>query len=94
MLFDLLRFLFTVGYFVIVSLESPSQTLKSSILTLLSFSQSVKAFSAFSLFKATRVLLRIVMEILKDMVPFLLFVFATTLAVALLFTSATLEDNL
>ena len=93
-LFDLLRFLFTFIYFIVAILEAPSQTTKSVVLTLLTFSQSMKAFTLFSLFRATRVLLRIVIEIVKDMVPFLLFVTATTLAVALLFTSATINDDL
>ena len=57
----------------------------------------MKAFQIFSLFKSTRVLLRIVIEIVKDMIPFMLFVLATTFTVSLLFTSATpdaaLTDN-
>ena len=59
------------------------------LLTLLSFFQSVKAFHIFSIFKSTRVLLRIVIEIVKDMIPFMIFVIATTITVSLLFTSAT-----
>ena len=49
----------------------------------------MKAFQIFSLFKSTRVLLRIVIEIVKDMMPFMAFVLATTVTLALLFTSAT-----
>lgn len=44
--------------------------------------------------KSTRVLLRIVIEIIKDMIPFFLFVLVTTLVISLLFTSATTRDNL
>ena len=44
--------------------------------------------------KSTRVLLRIVIEIVKDMIPFMLFVVATTIAVTLLFTSAKPQDSL
>lgn len=55
----------------------------------MSLFHSVKAFSIFSLFKSTRVLLRIVIEIVKDMIPFFLFVCATNLVVSLLFTSST-----
>ena len=93
-LFDMLRFIFTFVYFAVAMSDSPSQTAKSTILTVLALSQSVKAFSIFSLFKGTRVLLRIVIEIVKDMVPFFLFVLATTLTITLLYTSAILEDNL
>lgn len=89
-LFDLLRFLFTFVYLGVAFANSPSQMTKSVILTILAFSQSVKAFSIFSLFKGTRVLLRIVIEIVKDMVPFFIFVFTTTLIISLLFTTATL----
>ena len=57
----------------------------------------MKAFQIFSLFKSTRVLLRIVIEIVKDMIPFMLFVLATTFTISLLFTSAApdaaLTDN-
>ena len=49
----------------------------------------MKAFQIFSLFKSTRVLLRIVIEIVKDMIPFMVFVLATTIIVSLLCTSAT-----
>ena len=68
---------------------SSSSSSKTVLLTPLSFFQSVKAFQIFSLFKSTRVLLRIVIEIVKDMIPFMLFVVATTIAVSLLFASAT-----
>lgn len=93
-LFDALRFVLTFIYFGIAISDNQSQTTKSVFLTLLAFSQSVKAFSIFSLFKGTRVLLRIVIEIVKDMIPFFLFVLATTLTITLLYTSATLEDDL
>ena len=64
------------------------------LLTLLTLFQAVKAFQIFSLFKSTRVLLRIVIEIVKDMIPFMLFVLATTVSLSLLFTSATPDADL
>ena len=90
--FDILRFVFAFTYFgVVVSGDGSSSesSTKTVLLTLLSLFQSVKAFQIFSLFKSTRVLLRIVIEIVKDMIPFMLFVLATTFTVSLLFTSAT-----
>ena len=93
-IFDILRFIFTFAYFVVVIEQSASQTTKTVLLVLLSLCQSVKAFQIFSLFKSTRVQLRIVIEIVKDMVPFMLFVFATTLTVSILYTSATPEQSL
>lgn len=74
--------------------STSAHTALSVLLTLLAFFQSLKVFQIFSLLKSTRVLLRIVIEIVKDMVPFFLFVFVTTLAFSLLFTTATTEDNL
>ena len=92
--FDILRFVFAFTYFGVAMAESGSSSssedsTKAILLTLLSFFQSVKAFHIFSLFKSTRVLLRIVIKIVKDMIPFMVFVVATTLTVSLLFTSAT-----
>ena len=91
--FDILRFVFAFVYFgvAMAGAGSPSSEngAQAVLLTLLSFFQSVKAFHIFSLFKSTRVLLRIVIEIVNDMIPFMLFVLATTVAVSLLFTSAT-----
>ena len=71
-----------------------NETNKTIFLTLLSLFQSLKAFQIFSLLKSTRVLLRIVIEIVKDMIPFMLFVLASTIAVSLLFTSATTDGAL
>ena len=48
----------------------------------------------FSLFKGTRVLLRIVIEIMKDMFYFMVFVLMTTLTLSLLYTAATPDDSL
>ena len=87
--FDVLRFFFSFLYFAVAVADSPSNPAKPLFLTLLTLFQSVKVFSVFSLFKSTRVLLRIVIEIVKDMISFFLFIFATTLIVTLLFTSAT-----
>ena len=56
--------------------------------------QGLKAFFFFFLFKKTRVLLRIVHEIVIDMIPFMLVVLASTLILALLFTAATLKSEL
>ena len=92
--FDLLRFLFCFLYFGYADSHSPHGEVKLLFLTLFSLFQSLKAFSIFSLFKSTRVLLGIVIEIVKDMIPFFLFVFATNLVVSLLFTSATPRDQL
>ena len=96
--FDILRFVFTFTYFGVAmtgdGLSSTDTSSKTDLLTLLSFAQSVKAFQIFSLFKSTRVLLRIVNEIVKDIVAFMLFVLATTVTVALLFTSATPDAEL
>lgn len=50
--------------------------------------QAHKMFSIFSQFRNTRVLVRSVVEIIKDMVPFVIFVTAATVVFALLFTSA------
>ena len=91
--FDVLRFAFAFTYFG-AAMAASSESAKTVLLTLLSFFQSVKAFHIFSLFKSTRVLLRIVIEIIKDMIPFMLFVLATTLTVSLLFASATPEPAL
>ena len=74
--------------------SSSDSSPKVILLAFLSLFQSVKTFHIFSLFKSTRVLLRIVIEILRDMIPFMLFVLATTITVALLFASATSEDAL
>lgn len=46
------------------------------------------------LLKSTRVLLRIVLETIKDMQAFFLFVMASTFALALLFTAATPKTQL
>ena len=96
--FDILRIVFAFTYFGVaiagISSSSSENSAKTVLLTLLSFFQCVKAFHIFSLFKSTRVLLRIVIEIVKDMIPFMLFVLATTISVALLFTSATPDSKL
>ena len=74
--------------------SSSENSPRTVLLTLVSFFQSVKVFQIFSLFKSTRVLLRIVIEIVRDMIPFMLFVLVTTVTVSLLFTSATPDGAL
>ena len=86
--FDILRILFTFAYFVISYIDSISDDDKSTILTMLNLVYSFKLFSLFSLHKKTRVLLRIVIEILIDMIPFLLFCIVATILLALMFTSS------
>lgn len=92
--FDLLRFVLCFLYFAVAVSAPDNALLNHLFLTLLSLFHSLKTFSIFSLFKSTRVLLRIVIEIVKDMIPFFLFVFATNLVVALLFTSSTPFEEL
>ena len=85
--FDLSRMIFSLVHFVLV-LANAEAPIRTVTLTLLSLTHCVKVFSVFSLFKATRVLVRIVIEIVKDMGAFLLFVFTMTVTFSLLFTSA------
>ena len=85
--FDILRFVFAFTYFGVAMVDrgsssSSENSTKAILMTLLSFFQSVKAFHIFSLFKSTRVLLRIVIEIVKDMIPFMAFVVGTTVTVS------------
>ena len=54
----------------------------------------MKALQMFSVFKSSRVLLRIVIEMIKDMAAFMLFMLATTLTVSLIFTAAIPDDSL
>ena len=58
--FDIFRFVFAFTYFGVALGGTASHSTMTVLLTLLSFFQSVKAFQRFSLFKSTRVLLRIV----------------------------------
>ena len=92
-MFDILRFALTLVFIWTVFYGAFSPSTRTTLFTTLCLVQSVKAFTIFSLFKITRLLLRIVIEIVKDMVPFLLFVLATTLVMALLFLASTLEDD-
>ena len=91
--FDILRFFCCLVYFALAVIDSSPEQLKLLFLTLLGLFQSLKAFSIFSLFKSTRVLLRIVIEIVKDMIPFILFLVATNLVISLLFTSASPRER-
>ena len=58
------------------------------MLTFLNLVYAFKAFSLFALNKNTRVLLRGIIEIVKDSTPFLILCAAATFLFALLFTSA------
>ena len=82
------------AYFGVLISEESSNAIKAVLLTLLSVCQTVKSFSIFSLFKSTRVLLRIVIEILKDMMAFLIFVISTILAISLFYTSTISAEDL
>lgn len=85
---DIFRILFTLAYFIVFFIDSVTQEDKRIILTFLNLVYSFKLFSLFSLHPQTRVLLRIVIEIVVDMIPFITFCVASTLFVALMFTSA------
>ena len=85
---DIFRILFTVAYFVLFWIDSVSHEEKGIVLTFLNMVYSFKVFSIFSLHPKTRVLLRIVIEILVDMIPFITFCVAGTIFFALMFTSA------
>ena len=84
--FDISRLVFGFTYFGVAMSAGyiTSQLLRTLLLSVLCLVQSVKAFQMFSLFKTTRVLLRIVIEIIRDMMSFMVFVFVTTLVVSLL----------
>ena len=92
--FDLSRIFLTFIYLGIGLSEKYSEEVKSDLLTLLNLFQALRTFHVFFLFKGTRVLLRIVIEIINDMSAFFVFVAMSTLLLALLFTSATLESEL
>ncbi len=63
--------------------------MKYNVLTMLNLFQGLRTFFIFFIFKSTRVLLRIVIEIIYDMSSFVVFVALMTLLLAMLFTSAT-----
>ena len=90
---DILRFTFSYLYFFLLAMNAASQTTKDYLLTFLCLFQGLKAFSIFSIFATTRVLLRIVIEIIKDMVPYMIFMIATTMLISLLFTASTSDDQ-
>ena len=90
---DIARILFTFSYFITLD-AGGSELAQAWLLTLATLFQGLKAFFFFFLFKKTRVLLRIVHEIVIDMIPFMLVVLASTLILALLFTAATLKSEL
>ena len=92
--FDISRLVFGFTYFgVAMSGYITSQLLRTLLLSVLCLVQSVKAFQMFSLFKTTRVLLRIVIEIIRNMMSFMVFVPVKTLVVSLLFTAATPDHS-
>ena len=84
----------TAIYFFIVAGDSLSQQNKATALTFLNLVFSLKALSIFALLKSTRVLRRIVIEIAKDMIPFMIFCLLVTVLLALLYTSSLSEDSL
>lgn len=90
----MLHFIFGFTYFGVALTSSSSQTLRTALLTLLCLFQCMKALQMFSVFKSSRVLLRIVIEMIKDMAAFMLFMLATTLTVSLIFTAAIPDDSL
>ena len=63
-------------------------------MTFITLATFVKLTSIYSYFRKTRVLLRIFIEILNDMIPFFLFIVVTTLSIAIMYTSTILPDNL
>lgn len=91
---DIFRILFTLAYFVIFFINSVTQEDKRIILTFLNMVYCFKLFSLFSLHPQTRVLLRIIIEIIVDMIPFITFCIAGTLFFALMFTSALPERDI
>ena len=91
---DILRFLLGFVYFGVALSPYTSQTLRTILLTFLCVFQSAKGFQMFSFFKATRVLTRIIIEIIKDMIPFLIFILLTTFSVSQIYTAATPDDSL
>ena len=91
---DLGRILLTTVYFFIVAGDSLSEQNRSVVLTLVNLVFSLKALTIFALLKSTRVLRRIVIEITKDMIPFMIFCLVVTVLLALMYTSAILEDDL
>lgn len=58
------------------------------MLTFLNLFYAFKAFSIFALHKSTRVLLRGIIEIVRDSIPFIVICMAATFLFALLYTSA------
>lgn len=86
--FDFLRFAFTIIYFAVDATNSLSPERESQVLTFLNLFYAFKTFSIFALHKSTRVLLRGIIEIIKDSIPFLVLCVAATFLFALLYTSA------
>ena len=82
---DCFFILMTLLYFSAKVLSDADQW---SLLTLLNFSAALKTLRLLSLFKSTRVVLRILLEIMKDMLPFLVICVFATLWVTLLFSSS------
>ena len=92
--FDLLRLIGTVFYFVIVLTDTFGERTQLFFLTAVNAFQSFKLVSIFTLFRATRVLVRSLVNILKDMIPFLLFCTAAIAFFSLMYTSTVIENDL
>ena len=90
---DFLRFVFTLALLAVYQ-SRVSEEDKASVLSLTTLFHGVRAFSIFFFFQCTRVLLRTVLEILKRMGPFVVFVFASLCFLALLLSAATPESAL
>lgn len=92
--FDLSRILLTFVYCAIVAIGSVNQEVQSDFLTMLNLFQTLRTFYIFFIFASMRVLLRIIIEIVKDMSSFFVFVTLSTLLLGMLFTSCIHEDHL
>lgn len=68
--------------------------MQSDFLTMLNLFQTLRTFYIFFIFASMRVLLRIIIEIVKDMSAFFVFVTLSTLLLGMLFTSCIREDDL
>ena len=91
-LIDLFRFAFTLASLLAHTPDEEEEGIGAAgrawLLTLGALFQGLRAFSVFFYWRGTRVLLRTVIAILRDMRPFLLFVLASTAFLALLLTAA------
>ena len=91
---DILRVVLNFAYFVLLVGNFTNDEVNSAILTSIALTTFVKLTSIFSYFRDTRVLLRIFIEILRDMLPFFLFIVVTTLSIGIMYTSTLVPDEL